>query len=95
MTDQPTHTDLQRDFGRMEGRMDSLQHEVGEVKVAMANGFKDVKALLEKVETRLDSIDAINSERRGAWKVIVAVSGAVSLIISIIAPMIIDWFTGR
>lgn len=83
----------------MEGRMDSLQREVGEVKVAMANGFKDVKALLEKVETRLDTIDARESERKGATRVIIAVAsaaGAVAgLVISVIAPVIIGFFTGR
>lgn len=92
---QPTHTELQRDFGRMEGRMDSLQREVGEVKQAMSDGFKDLKQILSNLETRLDAVDALNSERKGAWKVITIVSGVVSLVVSIVVPFLIDLFTGR
>ncbi len=85
---QPSHTDLQRDFGRMEGRMDALDKVVSE-------GFKRVEESLAKIDSRLDSVDALNSERKGAWKVITIVSGVVSLVVSIVVPFLIDLFTGR
>ena len=84
---QPTHTDLQRDFGRMEGRMDSLDR-------ALTDGFKRVEDALTKIDSRLDSLDAKESERKGAWKVVTIVAGGVSFIVSVLVPMIIDWFTG-
>lgn len=82
----------------MEGRMDAVQREVGEVKTGMADGFRDLKALLEKVEHRLDAIDARESERKGATRIIVWVAGAVgavaSLFVSVVIPFLIDLFTG-
>jgi len=85
---QPTHTELQRDFGRMEGRMDALDRTV-------TDGFKRVEEALLKIDGRLDAIDTRESERKGAWRVIAWVSGGVSFVVSVLVPMIIDWFTGR
>lgn len=85
---QPSYTDLERDFGRMEGRMDALDKVVSE-------GFKRVEESLAKIDSRLDSVDALNSEHKGAWKVITIVSGVVSLVVSIVVPFLIDLFTGR
>lgn len=85
---QPTHTDLQRDVGKMEGRMDALDR-------AMSEGFKRIEDALSKIDGRLDTIDTRESERKGAWRVIAWVSGGVSFVVSVLVPMIIDWFTGR
>ena len=72
----------------MEGRMDALDRTV-------TDGFKRVEDALAKIDGRMDAIDAVNSERKGAWKVIAYVSGGVSFVVSVLVPMIIDWFTGR
>lgn len=85
---QPTHTDLQRDFGRMEGRMDALDKAMGE-------GFSRVETALAKIDGRLDAIDTRESERKGAWRVIVAVAGAVGGLAGLVVPIIIGFFTGR
>lgn len=84
---QPTHTELQRDFGRMEGRMDALDR-------AVTDGFKRVEDALTKIDGRLDAIDTRESERKGAMKIIALVAGGVSFVVSVLVPMIIDWFTG-
>lgn len=84
---QPTHTELQRDFGRMEGRMDALDRTV-------TDGFKRVEETLAKIDARLDSLDAKESERKGAWGVIMAVASIAGLLASILGSFIIDWFTG-
>lgn len=85
---QPTHTELQRDFGRMEGRMDALDKTVNE-------GFRRVEDSLTKIEQRLDAVDALNNERKGAWNVIVGVAGAVGGLAGIVVPIIVGFFTGR
>lgn len=85
---QPTHTDLQRDFGRMEGRMDAFDK-------ALAEGFSRIENALTKIDGRLDAIDTRESERKGAWRVIVAVAGAVGGLAGLVVPIIIGFFTGR
>ena len=71
----------------MEGRMDALDRTV-------TDGFKRVEDTLAKIDARLDTIDTRESERKGAWRVIAWVSGGVSFVVSVVVPMIIDWFTG-
>ena len=62
---------------------------------AMNDGFRRVEESLARIDGRLDSLDAKESERKGAWRVIAWVSGGVSFVVSVLVPMIIDWFTGR
>lgn len=66
-----SHDDLHRDFGRMEAGLESLKDIVRE-------GFQDNRDRLDKVERRLAALEARETERKGAWRVIVAVAGAVS-----------------
>lgn len=65
------HDDLHRDIGRMEGRLD-----------AMENRLEKMEAVLERIDNRLAKIEQQETERRGAWKVIVAVAGGVSALVA-------------
>lgn len=62
-----THLDLQRDIGRMEGRLGALE-----------NRLEKMEAVLERIDQRLATMETKETERRGAWKVIVSVAGLVS-----------------
>lgn len=72
-----THDDLHRDFGRMEAGLESLKDIVRE-------GFQDNRDRLDKVEERLAALEARETERKGAWKVIVTVAGAVSAAVAVL-----------
>lgn len=55
----------------MEGRLD-----------AMESRLEKMEAMLERIDGRLAKIEQQETERRGAWKVIVAISGVVSAIVA-------------
>lgn len=65
------HDDLHRDIGRMEGRLD-----------AMEGRLEKMEVVLERIDSRLAKIEQHETERRGAWKVIVSVSGIVSALVA-------------
>lgn len=73
----PTNNDLHRDIGRMEGRLGALE-----------NRLEKMEAVLERIDARLAKIEVQENERKGAWKVIVAVSGGLSAIVA----SIVTWF---
>ncbi len=66
-----THTDLHRDFGRMEASLESLEKVVSQ-------GFQEIKDELRAIKTDVEALKAAETERRGAWKVIVTIAGVVS-----------------
>ncbi len=70
-----SHDDLHRDFGRMEAGLESLKEIVRE-------GFKGNGDRLDKVEQRLAALEARDTERKGAWKVIVTIAGVVSAVVA-------------
>ena len=64
-TSEPSHAVLQRDIGRMEGRLEALErelHETKELQQAMANDLKAISTTL--------------SEAKGGWRTLIAVAGA-------------------
>lgn len=60
-----TAPDVQRDLGRAEGRLTSLEHSLDEI-----------KASLESQEKRLGRIETMLAEVKGGWRVL-ASAGAV------------------
>jgi hypothetical protein len=67
----PSHSDLHRDFGRMEAGLESLEKVVSQ-------GFQEIKDELRAIKTDVEALKAAETERRGAWKVIVTIAGVVS-----------------
>lgn len=64
-------TDLHRDFGRMEASLESLEKIVSQ-------GFQEIKDELRAIKQDVEALKTAETERKGAWKVIVAVAGGVS-----------------
>ena len=62
-----TNSDLHRDIGRMEGRLQALEDRL-----------QKVEALLVRIDDRLAKIESQETERKGGWKVLVFVSGVMS-----------------
>jgi len=73
-----SHEDLHRDIGRMEGRLDAMEDRLGQM-----------AATLERIDGRLAKIEARESERRGAWVVLVALG---SLLSGLVAWLIATFF---
>jgi len=63
----PTHTDIHRDLGRMEGRLDAMEDRLGKVEVILA-----------RIDGRLARIEARENERKGAWWMLVFVTAVVT-----------------
>ena len=66
----PTNTDLQRDFGRMEGRLD-----------AMDNRLIKIESIMERVDKRLARIEARESQLTGAWWVLAGIAGIIGALL--------------
>jgi len=67
VTTATTNSDLDRDIGRMEGRLQALEDRL-----------QKVEALLVRIDDRLAKIESQETERKGGWKALVFVSGAMS-----------------
>jgi hypothetical protein len=66
----PNHTDLHRDIGRMEGRLD-----------AMEDRLSKIEAIAERIDGRLANIEARENERKGVlWtlSILAAVIGGTA-----------------
>jgi hypothetical protein len=77
----PTHTDLHRDIGRMEGRLD-----------AMEDRLSKIEAIAERIDGRLANIEARENERRGVlWTlgvVATAIGGAAGYVGAIMGHLL-------
>jgi len=79
---QPSHSDLQRDVGRLEGRFAAMEKRLDHLEKAVNDGFDKVASGIDKIDKRLAAIEAKEAERKGAWKVIALVAGGVSAIVA-------------
>lgn len=61
-----THTDLHRDIGRMEGRLDGVDDRLSKI-----------EAIAERIDGRLANLEARESERKGAWWTLVVIASIV------------------
>lgn len=73
-----SHEDLQRSLGRVEGNQDGFRERMDRFERTLDEGFEKVGKALEKIDQRLTHIEGRESERKGAWRVIVTVAGIVS-----------------
>lgn len=72
------HDDLSRSLGRVEGNQDGFRERMDRFERLVEDGFEKVEGTLDKIDKRLATIELRESERKGAWRVIVFVSGVVS-----------------
>ena len=79
---QPSHSDLQRDVGRLEGRFAAMEKRLDHLEKAVNDGFDKVAGGIEKIDKRLAAIEAKEAERKGAWKVVSAIAAAVAAVVA-------------
>ncbi|TXH10431.1 MAG: hypothetical protein E6R02_07255 [Gammaproteobacteria bacterium] len=72
-----SHDDLHRDIGRMEGRLGAVEQRL-----------EKMEAVLERIDERLAKIEVQENERKGAWRVLVFVSGVLSSGVA----AVVTWF---
>lgn len=77
-----SHDDLQRSLGRVEGNQSQLEARMDRFEKLVTDGFEKLEGSLSAIDTRLAAIERKETERKGAWKVIVAVAGGVSAVVA-------------
>jgi hypothetical protein len=66
----PTHGDIQRDLGRMEGKSDAMGARLDRLEKIIEDGFRELRE-------DIADLKQAESQRKGALAVIVSVGGAV------------------
>lgn len=56
----------------------------------VTDGFEKVEDTLTAIEKRLAAIETKETERKGAWKVIVAVAGVVSAVVAALVKSLLS-----
>lgn len=75
---QPNHSDLQRSLGRVEGNQSAMEARMDRFESLVKDGFEKVEDALGTIDKRLAQIEQRESERKGAWKTLVAIAAGVS-----------------
>jgi len=68
-----TNSDLHRDFGRMEGQIK-----------AMDDRLSRIEEIVERIDTRLASIETHENQLRGAWWVLAGIATIIGVVIGIV-----------
>lgn len=77
-----SHDDLQRSLGRVEGNQSQMEARMDRFEKLVSEGFDKLEGSLTAIDKRLAAIERKETERKGAWKVIVAVAGGVSAVVA-------------
>lgn len=86
----PSHDDLQRSLGRVEGNQSAMEARMDRFEKLVTDGFEKVEDTLTAIEKRLAAIETKETERKGAWKVIVAVAGVVSAVVAALVKSLLS-----
>ena len=84
---QSTNNDLQRSLGRLEGSQEAMDSRMGKLEKTVEDGFQSISNKLDRIGSRIETIEAVEAQRTGAWKVIVPVVTILSSIVT--------WLVGR
>lgn len=87
-----SHEDLQRSLGRVEGNQDGFRERMDRFEQLLDKGFSEMREAHGEMMKRLAVIEDKESERRGAWKVIVAVSSFVAAIVAALVAGLLKTF---
>lgn len=91
----PDHAELARDMGKMEAGLEALKDVVtkgfNEMKAEIRENRKETKDSLEKVETRLLALETVESQRKGALRMVAAVAGVIGGAIGVLMELLTKW----
>lgn len=77
-----SHEDLQRSLGRVEGNQSQLEARMDRFEKLVSDGFEKLEGSLTAIDKRLAAIESKETERKGAWKVVVGVASGVSAVVA-------------
>ena len=80
---QPTHADIERTLGRLEGNAAALEQRMDRLEKVVTEGF-------EKLSNKIDALEKMESERKGAWKVVAAVSSLIGAIAAAVFSALLE-----
>jgi len=72
---QPTHGDIQRDLGRMEGKSDAMVGRLDRLEKIIEDGFRELREDIAELKTA-------ESQRKGVLATLVTVGGAIGAAIA-------------
>lgn len=87
MSAQPTHGDIERAMGRLEGI-------VGQVLEARSKRDEHVDARLDRIETDIREIRDLLANAKGGWKVLLIIGGIAGMAAGWIVPAAVKQFMG-
>lgn len=77
-----THDQLNRALGRVEGSQVAMEKRLDTLEKTVTDGFEKVGDGLDRIDRRLAQIETKEAERKGAWKVVAAIAGAVAAVVA-------------
>lgn len=81
MNNQPSHSDIYRDLGQLQGEMRAVHDGIDRIEKGMAAGFvkieTDMRSDFEKINQRLRALEAKENQRKGAMAFLMVLAGAV------------------
>lgn len=86
----PDHAEMQRSLGRVEGNQSAMEARMDRFEKLVTDGFEKVEDTLTAIEKRLAAIETKETERKGAWKVIVAVASVVSAAVAALVKSLLS-----
>jgi len=84
---EPSHGDLQRDLGRVEGRIDEMARARAARDEAVDGRFAALERELRGARADMGEIKETLAQGKGGWKVLVAAGGLVGAIAGAVMPM--------
>lgn len=78
----PTHDDLQRSLGRVEGNQSQMEARMDRFEKLVSEGFKELGDGIHELRKEIGDLKAKESERKGAWRIIALISGVVSAVVA-------------
>jgi hypothetical protein len=95
---EPSHTEINRSVGRLEGRMDALERLVTDgfrrIEGMLTEALKEHKENTEDHDGRLRKVEETQSEQRGAWKTICIIGGIAGVAAGLVGSLVGVLFGG-
>lgn len=87
-----SHEQIHRTLGHVEATQESLKERMDRFEKKLDEGFDKVDGALGRIDKRLAVIEQRESERKGAWKTLVLIAGAVSAAVGALFALAKDYF---
>lgn len=91
---EPTHGDIQRGLGRVEGKLEEVLESRRERDEHVDGRLERIEARIEAVVARIESLVEMLAAVRGGWKVLALIGGIAGMIGGWVVPAFIKRMMG-